>query len=565
LKKTYYDNFNINQYEDIAEEGEFPSALNARYIEQEEPTYQNNVLIEALPPIMNREKVFKLIEKGPIYSEWERERDSLYRMHATNRLDDYIFPFSKHFEIEQNIGIALRRGYVNKKIFSPEHISSLRSLSKEIKSSKGGISEFRDSVIKCTNETQSVNGFSIFGVSGGGKSTAVDKILSFYPQHIVHITDGKNQILFNQLTWLKIDCSHDGSIKGLCQKFFMNVDHVLGTDYYKKYGGNKNSLEHMIVDIALIVEKHGLGLLVIDEIQHLRTLKKEGNEKALNFFVTMMNDIKLPIVYIGTYKAIELLSNDFRHTRRITGTGLIEMNFLEKDEFDLFIEDLWKFQWTKNKCKLTDSLKQTMYDCTMGIPDIVKKLYKVVQIEAIRSDSETITESLIKRMLAEKFPFVKTAVDKIKAGKVNEIYDDLRSPNLLTEFVENSAIEVRNREEARKIIESQERKDRLNEKDVISDLCIFMEGVGHKYSNVEKIAKRVVKKYGAGKEMTLLRNELIKEIYQNSLPSKTDIEANDKKTNGKNTNKTTRSKKSDLVSEVSVEEFIKENTKAYNS
>jgi hypothetical protein len=58
----------------------------------------------------------------------------------------------------------------------------------------------------------------------------------------------------------------------------------------------------------------------------------------------MMNDIKLPVVYIGTYKAIELLSNDFRHTRRITGTGLIEMNFLERGEFDLFIKDIWQFQ-----------------------------------------------------------------------------------------------------------------------------------------------------------------------------------------------------------------------------
>jgi hypothetical protein len=38
-------------------------------------------------------------------------------------------------------------------------------------------------------------------------------------------------------------------------------------------------MEHMIVDISLIEEKYGLGLLVIDEIQHFRTLKKKEMKK----------------------------------------------------------------------------------------------------------------------------------------------------------------------------------------------------------------------------------------------------------------------------------------------
>lgn len=559
MTKGYFENYKLNQYEDKTENGVFFGPYNAIYIKQEQPTYQNNVLIEALPPIMDRIKVFELMENRPIYSEQEREKDPLYRIHAASRLDDYIFPFAKHFEIEQNIGIAIRAGYVNKIIFSPKHIKELRNLSKDMKSLQSKNNDYSGSRVNVTSG-QSANGFSIFGISGGGKSTAVDKILSSYPQHIVHTTDGENDILFNQLTWLKIDCSHDGSLKGLCQKFFDNVDKALGTDYLKKYGSARNSLESMIVAISHITIKHGLGLLVIDEIQHLRTLKNNGNEKALNFFVTTMNDIKLPIVFIGTYKAIEMLSSDFRHTRRITGMGLIEMDFLERDEFDLFIEDIWQFQWIKNKCELTESLKQTMYDCTIGIPDVIKKLYKVVQIEAIRSESETITEKLIKRMLNEKFPFVEAIIEKIKAGKVHEIYDDLRSPNLLKEFVENSEIEVRNKEEARKIILSQERREKNNKATIISDLCIFLEGLGHKYSDIENIAKRVVKKHGVEKEISFLRNELIKEIYQKSSLVQTDNKTKAKKTKTKN-----KKDENNLIKEVLIKEFLEDNIKAFNS
>lgn len=559
MKKEYVKNYNLNQYEIETENGVFLGPYNARYIRQEELTYQNNVLIEALPPIMDMDKVFKLMENRPVYSEQEREKSPLNRIHATSRLDDYIFPFFKHFEIEQNIGIAIRAGYVNKKIFSPEHIMELRKLSKDMKLLQGKNNDYYDSQVNVTG-AQPANGFSIFGISGGGKSTAVDKILSSYPQHIVHTTDGENDILFHQLVWLKLDCSHDGSLKGLCQKFFDNVDKALGTDYLLKYGSTKNSLERMIVAISHIALKHGLGLLVIDEIQHLRTLKNNGNEKALNFFVTMMNDIKLPTVFIGTYKAIETLSSDFRHTRRVTGTGLVEMNFLEKDIFDLFINDIWKFQWTKNKCELTDSLKQTIYDCTMGIPDIIKKLYKVVQIDAIRSESEIITENQIKRMIKEKFPFVKNVADKIKAGKVHEIYDDLRSPDLLREFIENSEIEVKNKEEARKLIMSQERKEMINETNIVNELCIFVEEFGHEYSNVEKIARRIVKKHGVEKTMSFLKNELMKEIYQSSSPVKADDKTKPNLTKAKE-----KKEKNNLANKMLVEEYLKDNIKSFNS
>ena len=48
---------------------------------------------------------------------------------------------------------------------------------------------------------------------------------------------------------------------------------------------------------------HCLGLLVIDEIQHLNQAKSGGAEKMLNFFLQLMNTLGLPVVLIGTYGA----------------------------------------------------------------------------------------------------------------------------------------------------------------------------------------------------------------------------------------------------------------------
>src|SRR5258708_26549472 len=53
--------------------------------------------------------------------------------------------------------------------------------------------------------------FSVFGVSGMGKSSIVDRILSFYPQALVHPQYRR----FMQLVWLKVDCPMDGSLQQL--------------------------------------------------------------------------------------------------------------------------------------------------------------------------------------------------------------------------------------------------------------------------------------------------------------------------------------------------------------
>ncbi|WP_312700908.1 ATP-binding protein [Sedimentibacter sp.] len=521
MKKEYYNNYNLNQYENEVEsykEGRFKGTVFAKYITQKELTYKNNELIEALPPIKSRKETFNLLEMMPIYSDSEREKEAIDRLHAVFRLNEYLFPISKHFEIEQNISISIRRGYVNKKIFDPDHVRNLRKLSTIINSTPNDVSQYKNLVLLANNSAPSASGFSIFGVSGGGKSTAVNNILSFYPQHVIHTTDGEKQFLFHQLPWIKIDCPYNGNIKGLCQKFFSAVDDVLGTTYLKKYGANSNSIDRMIIAIAHIALMHGLGLLVIDEIQHLKTLKNKGSDAALNFFVTLMNEIKLPIVYIGTYKAIETLSDDFRQTRRTNGIGIVEMNYLERDEFNIFLKFLWKYQWVKNKCELTDELCDVMYDNTMGILDVIVKLFIAIQVEAIRSEKEIITKNLISRVAKQKFPFVKKIIDAIRNDDNEALreYEDVKSySSWFSELHENTKVEIENREKAREIQQGEERKKKLKKQEIINDICIFLEEMGYEYSKVEDVVKSVVDRHDIKKnDISFLKKEVAKEILK---------------------------------------------------
>lgn len=535
MNKKYYTNYQKNQYEDL-NRGKFLQGeeVIARYIDQEEATYKNNALIEALPPILTDENTFYAIENSPIYSENERNKNALSRLHAIYRLEDYVLPLPKYFEIENKISISIRRGYVHKKILSINHKNGLRMTSQLINSTEKDIKNYKDVIITSYSNSPQSAGFSIIGMSGAGKSTAVDNILATYPQSIVHTECEDGICLFKQVPWLKIDCSYNGNIKGLCQKFFANVDKALGTNYLQKFGRISFSIDKMIIGIAHVAQIHALGLLVIDEIQHLRCSKQE-DETALNFFVSMMNEVKLPILYVGTYKAIEKLSKDFRHARRSTGIGIVELSNMKNDDtWNMFIEDLWQYQWVKNKKKLTQEIKDLMYFHTMGITDRVVKLFMAVQAEAIKSETEEIIVKLIEKVSNEKFALTKKMIDGLRTENKAVLieYEDLAALDV-REIIENAQENIEMSQKLQTLINSDNRRIKQNKKQISDEIYIFLAELNIDLDSVVDIIENVVNKYYKDKDISFIKQKVIIEIHNQNENSKGDLKSQGKATKDK--------------------------------
>ena len=69
---------------------------------------------------------------------------------------------------------------------------------------------------------------------------------------------------FEQVVYLKVDCSHNGSLKEICLNFFRSLDKALGTNYEKTYGlKRRNGIETLLALMAQTANAHALGLLVI--------------------------------------------------------------------------------------------------------------------------------------------------------------------------------------------------------------------------------------------------------------------------------------------------------------
>ena len=152
-----------------------------------------------------------------------------------------------------------------------------------------------------------------------------------------------------------------------------------GTDYFQQYTKGRYALDMLLIIMTQLVRQFQVGILVIDEIQHLSEAKGGGFDKMLNFFVTLVNTIGVPVVMIGTTKAMSILKGEFGQARRGSGQGDLIWDRMGNDTaWNVFVKSMWRYQWTGKNVAYTDELANVLYDESQGIIDIAVKLYDIV-------------------------------------------------------------------------------------------------------------------------------------------------------------------------------------------
>ncbi|MBD2006683.1 MULTISPECIES: ATP-binding protein [Cyanophyceae] len=264
-------------------------------------------------------------------------------------------------------------------------------------------------------------------------------LLDLYPQVIYHNRYRNQNNTNTQLVWLILECPADGSIKGLCLNFFQAVDDILGTSYYQNYANNgRKTVNELMPYVALAASNVHLGVLVIDEIQRLTKLNVGGYEKILDFFVQLINTIGLSVVLVGTYKAWSVLGSEFRQIRRGTGQGdFIWDRMEEDDDWEIFTDALWQYQYILKPCQRTPELSHALYYECQGITDFAIKVFMLAQTRAISTGKEKLTVGIIKSVAKDCLRTAREVLDALKAGNMDKLRncEDVRPINI-DEFIE---------------------------------------------------------------------------------------------------------------------------------
>ena len=398
--------------------------IEATYIDQKLREYNENLLIQALPPTFDNEEFIDLVSEEPEYGDEEVCWNKSERFHCVARLSSYFDPQGKTIDLNNNISILIKRGYLARNPLKPTFALRSRQIYGAIESSSGRELE------KYVSQPTSASGLTLIGPSGMGKSTNLHKILSLYDQVIFH-----PKLSTYQIVWLKVDCPHAGSLKGLCTDIFMAIDKLLGTTYHTKFSSRNHTEDLMLAQVAQLANTHHLGLLVIDEMQNLVNARR-GKDDLLNFLVKMDNIRSVPVIKVGTNEALPILQGNFRNARRGTGEGSIIWDRMQKndDDWQLFVENLWEYQWTRKKVTLSPELAEAFYDESQGIIDVAIKLFRMVQCRSIALEGdEAITVELIRQVAKDGLYLLKPMLAAIRNNDEREMlrYKDIAPLNIL--------------------------------------------------------------------------------------------------------------------------------------
>lgn len=397
-----------------------PWVETASYHDQVLSVYRGNPLLEALPQIRSQEDVIPLLTYALPFCESDRDRSREERSHLIAQIPSFYEPLPMGLVLHERIDRMLRLGYTER---NPRGVTFPRRVESMTATMCDRHPDMQPALRPgAFNSSKSM---TVVGISGIGKTTAIEAALNLFPQVIVHSEYQGRAFPYKQLVWLKLNCPQDGSLRGLLMNLVMAFDDLLGTDYERSHQLSRSTVDRLIPAVARLAAWHGLGLLVIDEIQDLKRSKSGGEDRMLNFFVQLINTVGFPVVLVGTPQAIPILTKEFRMARRGTGQGDLVWNTMadkgghnddtanQEAVFRHFCESLWEYQYVRNPGMLSDRLLEALYAESAGITDIIVKLFVLAQLRAIDDGSECLTSNLIHLVAMEDLKLVRPTVQSL--------------------------------------------------------------------------------------------------------------------------------------------------------
>lgn len=383
-----------------------------KYWPASNPDFKNNVLINWTPPL-SRDAIGEVMCASIAHSEKERTHDFEQRIQYVLRLNHYFVPLDSQVDFGFLLWSLVCSSYA---LRNPEREAASASFTNFMESIASGEvnptehAEFLDSPWVCL----------LIGTPGTGKSSTPNAVfLRLFPGLFHHVRKGD----LYQLGYVRVQAPKSGSALAIASDIY----HELYREAQRvglpmPYSGRTRprTIPEYIRAISVLAIKLNVGLIVVDEIQHMCSARGQLDEEAMKFLTGLLSKVKVPMLLIGTWEALPLLTLEVRISRRGTSpvcTFFRRMAF--DDEFKGFVVALWTYQWTASAVALTDEMLSVFYEHTQGIPDLIVKLHAICQIAAIfDEDEETFVfdHAFVEKIAVEHMPLMAPAIRFLRDG-----------------------------------------------------------------------------------------------------------------------------------------------------
>ena len=271
-----------------------------------------NPLLEALAPFLPVKELPAMLRREPLANvDWHslppEQRESLLGLS-----DDHYWPISPHVHVAAEIQLMLRSGLMQRNPMSPDEQRRINMLA------------LADSVDKVQLQSlrRRAGGSILAGITGLGKSTLVERVLSVLAPHQV-VIHGERQdcgwSVLTQVTYLIVNAPSNATRKGLFAAIIGALDALLGTNYAADLKRQKN-LDEAMVFVAKVLSFHRVGLLAIDENQPNTLAENVWGDEFIQYFLGLMN-LGIPVLLMGNPLAFSELDASAQLLRRFVTHG----------------------------------------------------------------------------------------------------------------------------------------------------------------------------------------------------------------------------------------------------
>jgi hypothetical protein len=236
--------------------------------------------------------------------------------------------------------------------------------------------------------------FTIIGASGIGKSSSITRAIQLLTsEEIIEIRKPYSKII----PCLLVQTPFDASIKSLLLEILRVVDEKLGSKYYSNALRVKSTTDMLIGSVSQVALNH-IGLLVVDEIQHI--VNHKNGKTLIGCLTQLINNSGISIAMIGTPESSAFFTQAMQLARRSLGLQYEALEFSE--EFQRVCETLYRYQYVCNRTELDFATILWLYEHSNGNISIVAGLIHDAQEVAILDGSEILNMDTLRMAYQER-------------------------------------------------------------------------------------------------------------------------------------------------------------------
>lgn len=328
----------------------------------------NMNLVKKLPPMLSGSELEQALTILPEYDPEITNENAATRLIALSDMYKVFIPTQ-----------------MSKEIYAKMYLSLLRSLQK--KESKLAVRQYSENHKGIRQQEYSgiiggSDSFTIIGASGIGKSSSITRAVQLLTtEEIIETKQPYSKII----PCVIVQTPFDSSVKGLLLEILRVVDEKLGSKYYSNALRTKSTIDMLIGAVSSVALNH-IGLLVVDEIQHV--VNHKHGKTLIGCLTQLINNSGISIAMVGTPESAAFFTQAMQLARRALGLQYNAMSYGE--EFYILCASLFRYQYVKNAVPLDDAIVRWLYEHSNGNISTVVSLLHDAQEIAILDGSETL-------------------------------------------------------------------------------------------------------------------------------------------------------------------------------